>query len=139
MSKRISSTRVKCRQAYTIKEAATTLNVHYVTIRRWIKQGLKVVDSKTKPILIMGEDLIEFLDKKRGATKCPLEDDEFYCFRCKCAQRSNKNDIHYDICKKSAGKNQKLILVKGKCEICQTELNRLATEDQLNRILRDEQ
>ena len=54
---------------------------HKGTVRRWTKSGLPSITDQ-KPLLILGEDLIEFLTlRKAPSQKCsPFE---CYCVKCR--------------------------------------------------------
>jgi hypothetical protein len=72
---------IKRHRSYTVDEAARALKVAKATMRRWIKDGLSVLTDQ-KPCLILGPDLIDFLDHKASAKKsCRLH--ECYCFSCR--------------------------------------------------------
>lgn len=79
---RINRKGVSKHMAYTLKELTGRLNVGEKTILRWIDKGLLTVPGGKKPILILGDDLIEFL-KKKDAKKGKLKRNEFFCFACK--------------------------------------------------------
>jgi hypothetical protein len=42
--------------------------VHRNTVREWVKRGLPTIDQK-RPMLILGRDLIEFLQQRRLRNK----------------------------------------------------------------------
>lgn len=75
-----SSRRVKRHRSYRIDEAATAVGSCRATIRRWIKNGLPTVHT-TRPALILGADLIDYLDQRSEGPKCELA--QCYCFRCR--------------------------------------------------------
>lgn len=77
---------IRKHRPYRVDEAARALGVCKATVRRWIKQGLPAI-ADSKPILILGRDLIAFLQKRRRA-KQQCEPGEFYCFRCRTPKRA---------------------------------------------------
>lgn len=77
-------------RAYTLKELTGRLDVGDRTILRWIDKGLPTVPGGKKPILILGDDLIEFLKKKDAKKKTKLKRNEFYCFACKGPRLAKK-------------------------------------------------
>ncbi|MEI6534775.1 MAG: helix-turn-helix domain-containing protein [Verrucomicrobiaceae bacterium] len=79
-----SSRRVKLHRSYRVDEAASAVDSCRATIRRWIKDGLPTVRD-TRPALILGSDLIDYLDRKRSGPKCGLA--ECYCFKCRSPRR----------------------------------------------------
>lgn len=80
--KRINPRLAKLHYSYTVEEAARTLGVHKGSIRNWIKSGLPTVD-KTRPVLIMGSELRDWLAKRRRAAKRPCPPGTLYCFKCR--------------------------------------------------------
>lgn len=78
--------RVKIHRNYTVEEAAALLGAHKNTVRRWVQQGLPVIDTR-RPTLILGAALSEFLHKRRGANKRPCQPGEIYCVRCRVPQK----------------------------------------------------
>ena len=68
--KRTYNTRlVKRDYPYSIREIAELFGVHNKSVRNWIKSGLRLIDS-SKPFLIHGSDLKDFLNKKHAKRKC---------------------------------------------------------------------
>lgn len=79
-----SARRVKRHRSYRVDEAASAVGSCRATIRRWIKEGLPTVRD-TRPALILGSDLIEYLERKRSGPRCGLA--ECYCFRCRAPRQ----------------------------------------------------
>ena len=52
MAKRLNWRKVKKHRSYTVDEVARLLSVHKGTVRRWTKNGLKVLDDQ-RPLLIL--------------------------------------------------------------------------------------
>ena len=81
MSRRPDHRRISKHRNYAVAEIATRLAVSRGTVRRWVKYGLPVLDDR-KPMLVLGEDLINFLKARRKPRqKCSLG--ECYCFSCR--------------------------------------------------------
>lgn len=74
--------RVKLHRAYTIHEAARCLNVDRATVRRWLKAGLACCDDH-RPFLIRGQDLREFLTKRKASRRHPCLLGQIYCVACR--------------------------------------------------------
>lgn len=62
--------RVKIHRNYSVEEIADLFGIHKNTVRRWVKEGLSVIDGK-RPMLILGRDLAAFLKERRKANKRP--------------------------------------------------------------------
>ena len=85
MAKRANWRKIKRHRSYTVDEAARLFPVSKGTVRHWLKAGLPHM-AERKPFLILGSDLIEFLQNRtRQKRKCKL--DECYCFTCREAKR----------------------------------------------------
>jgi hypothetical protein len=83
MPKRFANHRlVKIHRSYTVEDAALTLGVHKNTVRSWIKEGLPTCDNR-RPVLILGNHLVDFLKARRTHNKRPCKLGELYCFRCR--------------------------------------------------------
>ena len=80
--KRLNPRRVKIHRTYTIAETARLLRVHRKTVQRWIKKGLPTCDD-SRPILILGRDLRDFLGQQRAANKQNCGTGQLYCVRCR--------------------------------------------------------
>lgn len=85
---------VKTRRTYTTEEAARLFGIHRNTVRAWLKAGLSTID-KTRPALIAGSDLVDFLLKRRQRNKRPCAAGELYCLRCRVPRRPAGNEAHY--------------------------------------------
>jgi hypothetical protein len=73
---------VKSHRSYTVEEVALLFPVHKNTVREWIKAGLQTIDDK-RPMLILGSELITFLQARRLSKKRPCGPGQMYCVRCR--------------------------------------------------------
>jgi len=111
---------VKIHRTYTVGEAANTLRLHKNTIRRWIKQGLPVID-KRKPQLIHGEALVHFLIERRTESKRPCQPGQIYCVACRAPKYPNGDMADYVRRSKGAGN------LRGLCPDCDRFIYRRAS------------
>lgn len=76
----------KIHRNYTVEEVAALFDIHKNTVRNWLKNGLPTNDDR-RPMLILGRDLVTFLQAKRVKNKRPCQPGEIYCVRCRVAQK----------------------------------------------------
>lgn len=74
--------RVKIHRSYTVEDIASLLEVHKNTVRQWIKAGLPTIDDR-RPKLILGRQLIAFLQARRASKKRGCHSGEIFCVRCR--------------------------------------------------------
>lgn len=128
MAKRPNWRKVKKHRSYTVDEAARALDVHKGTIRRYIKIGLVVLDDQ-RPLLILGSDLIAFLQAQvPKKQKCDLH--ECYCLKCRKPRAPAFSDAEFTPDKANSGQLRAL------CETCTTVMHKRISHDQY-RDLRD--
>lgn len=134
MAKRIKLNLLKTRESYSSRRLAETLNVHIRTVQEWKSQGLKPI-SNTIPLFFMGFEVKEFLQQRQKINKIKLEDNQFYCMKCRKAVSSKDNKIEIIITGKEIGRNSlKEFVVKGFCETCGCKLNRFSHEGKLQEL-----
>lgn len=86
MARRAKGSSIKRHRIYTVWEAAEALGVHRQTAIRWIKDKGLVADQSTRPWLIRGDDLKNFLGARRARTRQRLALHHHYCLGCKQPQ-----------------------------------------------------
>ncbi len=74
--------RVKSHRSYTVEEVSGLFGIHKNTVRRWVKTGLPTTDDR-RPILILGRELIAFLQARRARNKQTCRPGQIYCVRCR--------------------------------------------------------
>ena len=72
----------KIHRNYSVDEIATLFGVHRNTVRAWVKRGLATSDDR-RPMLILGRDLVAFLQAQRAKNKRTCQPGEIYCVRCR--------------------------------------------------------
>lgn len=107
---------VKRHYNLTVEEAAKTLGVHKGTVRRWIKSGLPALTDR-KPVLILGDDLIDWLKSRREKPQ-RCGPDELYCLKCRTPRKpaGARAELHPS---PNGGGN-----LKAQCDDCGTTMNR---------------
>lgn len=116
MSKHIRYQLVKTNRSYTVDDVSRLLFVSKGTVRRWVKNGLHVMQEK-KPILIKGSILKQYLQtKSKPKQKCAL--DECRCFKCNSNQKVafKEAEIIFD--------NSPTPNMRGLCNTCSTIMHK---------------
>lgn len=131
--KRHNPNLVRLRRSYTFAEIAEVYAVHRRTVQVWRKQGLKVLDDKSKPFLVIGADVRSFLKEKQQRRKHPLKPGEFYCPRCGIPRKSLLDKISIEITDKRLGRYRQAI-VRGICEVCDCRLFRFSSDRKLEEL-----
>lgn len=127
-TRRVNPRLIKLHRTYSVDEAARTLGVHKNSVRGWIKSGLPVID-KARPVLMLGRELRQFLDRQRKARKRPTPPGHFYCFKCHAHSKPALGMVEYTPFNRTTGNLQAL------CDTCDTVMNRRARQDSLALIM----
>jgi hypothetical protein len=93
---------VKSHRNYAVEEIARLLDVHKNTVRVWVKAGLQTIDDK-RPMLILGQELIAFLQQRRARKRHPCEPGQMYCFRCRLPKFPGGGMVEYRPTTKTVG------------------------------------
>ena len=109
--------RAKIHRNYEIAEIATLFGVHRNTVRAWLKAGLPTVDDG-RPALVMGRDLVRFLEQRRQAARRPCGPDQMYCLRCREPRQPEARRVVYRPLSASQGN------LVGRCGCCGTGMYR---------------
>ena len=118
MAKRkIDARRVKIHRNYTISEVAELLGVHKNTVQHWLKSGLPHIRDR-RPLLILGQDLKEFLNGRRLRGRKPCLPGHLFCLKCREPRRPAAQMLDYVPITLTSGN------LKGICEVCETFIYR---------------
>ncbi|MBC2776732.1 helix-turn-helix domain-containing protein [Parasphingopyxis marina] len=126
--KRINPRLPKVHRAYAVDEAARLLGVHKNTIWTWVKSGLPTID-KSRPALMLGSDLREWLSQRRKAAKQPCPPGTIYCMKCRQPRAPALGLAEYTTCNAISGDLSAL------CEICETVMHRRTCLADLSKVL----
>jgi len=108
---------VKIHRNYEIGEAARVLGVARGSVRRWIKSGDLPALTDRKPYLILGADLVAFLDNRsKPKQTCRLE--ECFCFSCKAPRAPALGEMEYHPVSRHSGNLRAL------CDECLTVMHK---------------
>src|ERR1700678_173824 len=81
---------ISAHMSYTILELSDQICVNPKTVRRWIDDGLKIVPGSENRIIVMGQEVSDFLRARRSKRKIALNRNQFCCFRCKAARHAKR-------------------------------------------------
>lgn len=110
--------RVKARHSYSFAEVAELYGVHQRTVRQWRKEGLRVLDEASKPFLVMGADVRQFLIERSRRRKRPLQPGQFFCPRCRQARRSRPDAVTVEVTARRMGATARQAFIRGICDTC---------------------
>ena len=109
--------RVKTHRSYTVEEVAGLFGIHKNTVRTWLKNGLAAIDNN-RPTLIPGNELAEFLRKRRTKNKQACKPGELYCVHCRSPRSAAGGIADY------SPVNDKIGNLVAICFDCGTVMNR---------------
>ena len=128
MKKNYDVRKIKKHYSYITSEICELLKVHPRTVQTWVSKGLEVINPDSKPFLVMGYELERFLKEQRTSRRIKLQQDEFYCNRCKTATKSNTESIKFIDTGLTIGNDSKQVIIKGICQACGIKVNRFSTD-----------
>lgn len=123
MPRRANPMAVKANATYDVFEAARALKVTPATIRNWIKDGLEAMTS-SKPYLMLGSAIREYLQAKYAAARRPLEDDQLYCPSC----GTGRKPVGLQVTQSAL--TPKTDILKGPCSHCGGTATRMISHQQ---------
>jgi len=109
--------RIKIHRSYSVEETAALLDIHKNTVREWLRRGLPALNDR-RPLLILGRDLVDFLNARRRANKRPCRPGEIYCVRCRQPQTPAGSEARYVPLNETGGN------LIGICPACSTIMYR---------------
>ena len=127
--------RLRLHRSYTMRELAELLEVHIRTVQGWHKNGLMAIDDCDRPLLFIGQSVIEFLKGRRSSGRCMLQSDQCYCLRCRKGVSPIASTVSLELTKKRVGRSDRLIIIKGICPHCSGKVVRLATTKSVKKTI----
>lgn len=113
---------IRLRHSYTFAEIAEIYGIHIRTAHSWRKRGLKVIDEASRPYLVIGAEIKQFLKDNRRRRRHPLQPGEFFCPKCQSPRKSLEDQISVEITDKRLGKRYRQAIIRGTCEVCKCPL-----------------
>jgi excisionase family DNA binding protein len=123
--------RIKSKYSYTVEEAARALNLHRNTVRNWVRRGGLPAMTGSRPHLILGSVLIEFLKARRLALKRKCGIGELYCLKCRAPRRPVLDLIEHRL---MASGRTRIVSI---CSTCESLMHRFVRNRNLEASLRE--
>jgi excisionase family DNA binding protein len=123
--------RIKSKYSYTVEEAARVHNLHRNTVRNWVRRGGLPAMTGSRPLLILGAVLIEFLKARRLALKRKCALGELYCLKCRTPQKPVPELIEHS---PMASGRTRIVAI---CSTCETLMHRFVANRNLEASLRE--
>lgn len=114
-------------QSYSPKEIARALDVEEATVRVWIREKRLPAMTNGNPHLVLGSDVVVFLEKKR-AKKPRLAETQFRCMHCLAGRNALGGMADFKVVSIHLG------VLTALCEACGTPMCRGAAVRDLPRL-----
>ncbi|WP_411817363.1 helix-turn-helix domain-containing protein [Hyphococcus sp. DH-69] len=132
MGRRLNGRSISIHRCYTVSETATALGLHRGSVLRWLSKGELSPIDQSKPFLIHGKALREFIDRRTPRKqKCALH--EWFCFRCRAPRTAAFGEAEI------IGANVNSCNIRALCSDCAAVVHKrfsLKTLATLRRIIR---
>lgn len=106
--------------SYTIQELSELFSLHKNAVGQWLKAGLKPID-RSRPILIHGSDIMQFLKSRQSDRRTTCQPDEFFCFRCRVPRLPLGRRVDVQ------PRNAKLLNLVAVCAECSTTMRKVGS------------
>lgn len=113
---------------YSIAELCEALDVHYHTVRKWVRMGLTPIDGGWK-MYFRGEDVRAFLIAQRQRTKRPCPPGTIYCIPCQEPKVPAGGMVEYRPLTPRRG------LLRGICPTCERLIQRTTGPAQVEALI----
>jgi excisionase family DNA binding protein len=123
--------RIKGKYSYTVEEAARALNLHRNTVRHWVRRGGLSAMTASRPHLILGAVLVEFLKARRLAVKRKCGLGELYCLKCRAPRKPVAELIEH---RPMASGRIRIVAI---CSTCEGLMHRFVANRNLEASLRE--
>ena len=123
--------RLRSCRTYTTAELCKEFGVHPRTIQGWHKKGLNPIHPSSRSFIFLGQTVKDFLKAAKAKRRVKLNPNEFYCPRCKLAQKALPGSFEIIQTTKALGKGGAIqIILKALCCLCQCKMRRLSSSNQ---------
>ena len=126
-NRKLSRQKIHIHRNYTVEEVARALGNHRQTVRRWIKLGTLPALKDQKPMLILGTDLVAFIEA-RNKPKPRMELHHCRCFKCQAPRGPAFSSIEYHPNNDRSGNLHAL------CDVCGTVMHKHFSAGELDAL-----
>lgn len=118
---------IKATWPYTVQEIAELLKVHKNAVTRWIAEGL-VADCSSRPYLIRGKNLIDFIVGRQAKRRAKCGLGQFYCLKCRGPRDPYLGIVDLNFIKAGT------VRLESICAECSTKVHKVQSASQLDKI-----
>ncbi|MFQ3245359.1 MAG: hypothetical protein ACI9SP_002006 [Arenicella sp.] len=129
MAKRLNPNLAKIHRNYLVVEVAELFGVHKNTVRAWVKSGLPICDEN-HPMIILGQELRDYLKAKNTGAKRPCKEDEMFCLKCRWPKKPAGGMVEYIPSNNVKG------CLSAICPTCDSMMNRFSNVSKLEKMKR---
>lgn len=120
-SKKAARRRIHRRRTYTFAELAKVSGRSISGLKKWLRKGLKSLGGK--PALLLGSDVLDFMDRQDSQRRRPTSPGTLYCTRCKTPRPPANNQLEYVPRTANVGR------VSGTCAECGCKMSQMINPD----------
>ena len=114
-------------QSYSPKEIAKAVGVAEATVGDWIREKRLPAMTNGNPHLVLGSDVVVFLEKKRTKNP-PLAENQFRCMHCRTERTALGGMADFKVTSTHLG------LLRALCDACGTPMSKGAAVRDLPRL-----
>lgn len=127
MAKRFKLQAIRIHQTYEVAEVADLLGASPQTIRKWIADGLSVLNMQ-RPVLILGFELKSYLQARQSKAKHKVPLGAFMCMSC------NKPQMPFGLMADYIPMNSKSGRLEALCSVCEGRCARFSSPAKLTEL-----
>ena len=116
---------IRTRRSYSPTDVSDLFSISRKTVSRWVKEGLTPIRPNSRPLLITGQVLKDFILGKRSSKKVDLRDNEYYCLSCRKAKRpKSRTEVLVKTGKRIGKSNREQYRKIAQCCSCGTKVSK---------------
>lgn len=130
---------IRKKYLYTYEEICDLFKIDVSTLRRWIRKGLQAINKNSRPVLIYGKDIYDFLNKRQKKRRVRLKSGEFFCTHCQKAYRSTNDKVLIQVCEEKFSENNHKAYIFGTCKRCGSQFRLFSSERKIKKMIQERQ